>query len=773
MKYLFIKFRRDVARMWVQFIAVFMMSVLAITIYSGMEGVWYGLKCETDSYYEETKLADAWVNGTQISDDMVSQIAHLEEIEKVDKAMTLTLGVTSFSDKTDLKVISTDSTDLFAPVIRDGAFLDTETDDFIWIDETFANERDLSVGDEISLKYNDKEKKLKIAGTILHSEFIYYTGSVTDTVPDHKHHGYAWISEKTAKNLYGGYVCNELRLRLTDEDDVPDSEIESILGDAYYNFSVRDDISSVSQIKKEINQMQNMANLFSAVFIMLAILCMYSTMTRIVHTQTLYIGTMKAIGFSNLMIRLHYVCYGLFVSLIGCLCGTFMGKNIVSRAVMRIKKATLTMPEWKVSLSKNIYLVIGAIVLVCVGATLLAVQKTMNQYPAESMRSNQNVKKNKHYIGSNNNKLWKKFSYQTKWMIRDNLQNIVRWIISIIGIAGSMVLMMAGLGFHDSINYSNDYVYNKQFSYQYKAVLNTVDSPEEILAFEKNFTGTFQREYEYSIDIFDQDNNKERRTISVIEDGDFIHLEDTNGNSLSLTEDALVISRKTADKLDLKKGDKVKFRILGRPDYYEAEITDIAISPSPQGIFISNKYLEKNFDGKFVPNTYLFESEEDYDAIADLDIVKEITDIDSQFDNMKIMTKSVMTIIYLMIIASVLLGCIIIYNLGMLSFIERMRDYATMKVIGFYQKEIRSIIIRDSLIVTVIGWLIGIPVGYWFLSFYIGIVQFKTFEWVPTLTVLSFCISTLIVILVSLIVNLVVANKVKKISMVEALKSVE
>ena len=126
-----------------------------------------------------------------------------------------------------------------------------------------------------------------------------------------------------------------------------------------------------------------------------------------------------------------------------------------------------------------------------------------------------------------------------------------------------------------------------------------------------------------------------------------------------------------------------------------------------------------------------------------------------------------------MIIASVLLGCIIIYNLGMLSFIERMRDYATMKVIGFYQKEIRSIIIRDSLIVTVIGWLIGIPVGYWFLSFYIGIVQFKTFEWVPTLTVLSFCISTLIVILVSLIVNLVVANKVKKISMVEALKSVE
>ena len=172
MKYLFIKFRRDVVRMWVQFIAVFMMSVLAITIYSGMEGVWYGLKCETDEYYEETNLADAWVNGIQITDEMVDEITKLDDVEIVDKAMTLTLGVTDFNDKTDLKVISTDSDELFAPIIRDGSSLDTEASGSVWVDETFADKRDLAVGDEITLKYNDKEHKLRIAGTILHSEFI-------------------------------------------------------------------------------------------------------------------------------------------------------------------------------------------------------------------------------------------------------------------------------------------------------------------------------------------------------------------------------------------------------------------------------------------------------------------------------------------------------------------------------------------------------------------------------------------------------------------------
>ena len=155
------------------------------------------------------------------------------------------------------------------------------------------------------------------------------------------------------------------------------------------------------------------------------------------------------------------------------------------------------------------------------------------------------------------------------------------------------------------------------------------------------------------------------------------------------------------------------------------------------------------------------------------DIVKETSTIENQFASMKIMTKSVMTIIYLMIVASVLLGCIIIYNLGMLNYIERFRDYATMKVLGFYQREIRNIIIRDSMITTIIGWIIGIPCGYKFLSFYIGIVQFKTFEWVPTLTKAGFIIASIVVIFCSLIVNIVVAHKVTKISMVEALKSVE
>lgn len=770
MKYLFVKLRRDITKMWLQFFAVFMMSVLAITIYSGMEGVWYGLSLEVDEYYDETSIADIWVNGTMITDDMVSDIEEIAGVNKVSKSMTSTVQIVTENDeKPDIKLISIDGTELFNPIIRDGDDYDDSSKDGIWVDEVFCQKRKLKIGDTLTLKNNQLEKDFVIKGTILDSEFIYYTGSVTDTVPNHELHGYGMISPKAAKAFYGTYICNEIRMDVEDDCDCIklQENIEDVLADAYLNFSVKDDIASVSQITKEINQMQNMANLFSAVFIVLAVLCMYSTMTRLINNQTIQIGTMKAIGFSNCKIRLHYMCYGFFVSFAGCFIGIFFGKALVSKAVMRVKKATLTLPEWKVALSYRTYIIIFLIVLICVFATILAAQKGLGKLPAETMRD-ASVRKSKTI------KLSNKFDYKSKWMIRDNMQNIVRWIMSIIGVAGSMILMMAGLGFRDSINYSNDYVYDKQYTYEYKMVLNGQYSPDAFTEFVERLQDEYQTVFEYNIDMWYPDSlEKERRTISVLEDGDFVHLETINNKKVELKKNTVAISNKIASVLGVKVGDEIKIRILGTNEFEKLKITDIVIAPSPQGIFISKEYWENNLDRTYTPSAFLLNSEADYDAVRNLDIVKETSTIDNQFASMKIMTKSVMTIIYLMIIASVLLGCIIIYNLGMLNYIERFRDYATMKVLGFYQREIRNIIVRDSLITTIIGWAIGIPCGYKFLSFYIGIVQFKTFEWVPTLSMVSLVIASVVVLACSIMVNIIVAHKVTKISMVEALKSVE
>lgn len=776
MRYLFTKMRRDISKMWVQFFSVFMMSVLAITIYSGMEGVWYGLQCQVEEYYEKTQLADAWINGINITEEMVNEIEEESYVNCIEKSMTLTVTLVDENEKPDIKLMSMDENKLFEPYVIEGKEYDNTSSDGIWLDETFAKERNIKVGDTIKLTYGPCEKEFQIEGLILHSEFIYYTGSITDTVPNHKIHGYGLISNVAATQFYGKVICNELRVNLNDncEYNEVQQRVEEILGSNYHSFLIRDDISSVSQIEKEINQMQSMANLFSAVFILLALLSMYTTMTRLINTQQVQIGTLKAIGFSDFKIRLHYILYGMCVSLAGCLIGTFFGKLLVSKAVMKVKKATLTMPVWQVELSYRTYIIIAGIVFICILATILASGKSLKKLPCESMRAEAaGTKSKKGLINPERLLGWNKLEYNTKWMIRDIFQNKTRWIMSIIGVAGSMVLMMAGLGFKDSIDFSNDYVYSKQFDYDYKIVCNSQYSEDEFEEMMSMTENEVQQVYEANLEMYySDDETKEMRVLSVIDEGSYIHLEDINGDVVHLSNTTVAISKKTAEKLKVDIGDTIKCRIIGEIDFIEFTISDIVISPSPQGIFISSEYWTQELDRNFNASSLLV-CESDYENVKDLGIIKETASIEQQLSNMKIMTKSVMTIIYLMIVASVLLGGIIIYNLGMLNYVERYREYATMKVLGFYQREVRSIIIRDCMITTLVGWLIGIPVGFKFLNFYIGIVQFKSFEWVPTLNNASLIVSSIAVICCSVVVNLIVAHKVTKISMVEALKSVE
>ena len=153
--------------------------------------------------------------------------------------------------------------------------------------------------------------------------------------------------------------------------------------------------------------------------------------------------------------------------------------------------------------------------------------------------------------------------------------------------------------------------------------------------------------------------------------------------------------------------------------------------------------------------------------------MKNVITREEQLDNTEIVANSVMSIVKLLIIASIVLGIVILYNLGILNYVERIREYATMKVLGFYQKEIRRIAILECLITTAIGWLIGLPLGRLFLKVYVKIISFDTFEWIATVNIKTYVIASVVIVGVSVVVNLILANKVKKIVMIEALKSVE
>lgn len=763
MKYLFTKMRRDILSMWSQFFSVFMMALIALTIYSGMEGVWYGLKLEVEAYYKDTNLADGWIAGKIISDQDIEKILNINGIENIDSGMEVSASISN-EKNTNIQLISVENTNLFQPYIITGDDYEEGLSDAIWLDYSFAAERGYELGDVIKINYNDIEKEFRIEGLILHSEFIYYTGQSGTTVPNHKEYGYALISPKAMETFLGQYHYNKIRIACEKDADYAkiQENVENILKDNYISFLKREDLSSVSQITKEIAQMQSMANLFSAVFILLAILSMYTTMTRLVKTQVAQIGTLKAIGFSDWSIRVHYAVYSIFLPLIGGLLGTVLGQLVVSKAVMKIKKTTLTLPEWKVQLSMFSYLLILFLIVICVAATIIATWKGIAKLPAEIMRGSISTnKKYRHDISKTIR------NSELTWFIRDIVQNKVRWLMCVIGVAGSMVLMIAGLGFKDSINASNDYVYGQQYTYTYKMQIG--EQRNVLNRYINSFDGNLTQLYENNAELY-MNNEMDIRTLTVFDNSKYIHFEKDH-KAIELSNGKIAISKKLAEDHGICEGDTIKIRPIGAAETLDIEITDIVDSPSPQGIFMNSFTWEEECGEEFYPTAIL--SNTQGNLSIGKDIIKDTLTLNQQLNDMKKMTRSVMAIIYLLITASIVLSIIMLYNLGTLNYIERYREYATLKVLGFYQKEIRRLILRDCILTTFLGWIIGIPIGFKFLDYYIGVVQFKSFQWIPYLTRLDFIMASVIIISVSFLVNLWLAYKVTKIDMVEALKDVE
>jgi putative ABC transport system permease protein len=352
MKYLFTKMRRDLAKMWTQFFSVFLMALLGVLIYAGVEGLWYGMQTEMHRYFKQTNLASAWVYGKGINNDDVSKIKSVSGVTDCSPAMTVTVkaktGIGGNEEKQpDLKLTAAAQNDISKLVCVEGSGF-SSTGSGIWLDNNFAKANSLHTGDKITIEYGQNQKELEIKGLVQNAEYIYYTGSSIDLMPNYQAHGYATINEDTAKNFFGGIQDNEMRVKLTDTTNSQQfqKDAESTLGEKYMGYADRESLTTVSNPIQKARQIQKVSILFSSVFILLALLSMQTAMTRLVDTQRIQIGTLKALGYRNRQIRLHYALYGLAVGLLGGTAGLLIAPVTITPILMNTQKAAYTLPNW-------------------------------------------------------------------------------------------------------------------------------------------------------------------------------------------------------------------------------------------------------------------------------------------------------------------------------------------------------------------------------------------------------------------------------------------
>lgn len=762
MNYLLRKMFREIKIYWMQFISVFLMALISITIFSGMASVWNGLDVSTKKYVEDTNLANYIIYTKGILEEeqseMLKKLNKLDKVEKISLASNIQTLVKE--NETNLNIKALDNQDAISPLTVEGKKFDTQ-EDGIWIDKNFAEENNLKVGDYITVQFLDKEEKFEIKGLVLHSEYIYYTGTLTETIPNHKLYGYGFISKNNMDKLNPLKMYSEIRIKSS--DSLNEEKIKEIVGSSFVKMAKRSDIYSYERVNKENSQMKKTSTLFSVIFVCLSLLTMYTSMMRLVQKQKIFIGTMKAIGISKRRIRLHYAAYGLSISVTGSLLGLLLGRLLISPSLLKIKQTTITIPNWELVHSEYTYLLIALIVFICMGAAIFATNKALKGMPAETMRNTNNMDiEVKKMCLEKSNFIWNKISYYWRWVLRDISRNKIRFIMGIIGVMGGMVLLVAGLGGQQSIYKSNDFVFENQFKYDVKAIIIDLKSVEKIK--EKK-----QLNFETEIDI-DSNGNLRKNMLTACEESDLITYFDLEDKKINLRDEKAVITRKIAEELKIKIGDKIKIRPNAK-EWEEVEISNITKNLTPQGIVLSKKYYEDKF-GDFIPNIILVNNMSE-DQINDIGGFTAPISKDRQIVCVDKLVESVNSIVKLLIVASILLTVVILYNLGTLNFIEKTREYATLKVLGFKQKEIRNIVIKDCVLTIIIGWVIGLFASINFLKLYIKIISFDNFEWRPFIDFKLMAVCSIIVISTSIIINLIMSSKVRKISMVESLKSVE
>ncbi len=533
--------------------------------------------------------------------------------------------------------------------------------------------------------------------------------------------------------------------------------------DGYYNsFVDRSNHPSVNQFSQEITKHKMMADIFPVVFIIITMLILLTTMTRIIAHQRNQIGILKANGFRNITIILHYMSYGLLMVLMGSLLGLILGPMTLPRLFYPSMIKSYQLPLWNPAWSINFAFVTVFMVLFSLFVSYWAVSSISNEKPSDAIKPKAPKVSTSGLIEKL--KIWKRLSFNVRWNYRDAKRNKLRGLMTIIGVMGCSALLVGAFGLYDGLNDVKEWEYNQINHYDSKLVIDEdaltsqIDNAASEVNGEKIMEGTIEIE---------SDTMKKSGSLLVLNDTPLITPTDDDWNKIGLKNDEVSISQKMADMLGVGVGDTVKWHIMGSNKWVKTKIDKIHADPISQGIIMSPDKLEK-LGLNYTP-TSIITSEYVNKTFDGIKTTNSIVDIESSWDDI---TETMWLIIYVLIFFACLLAIIALYNLGLLSFTEIEREISTLKVLGFKSNDLRRLLLTQNLFFTVIGFILGIPLGLYILGL-MWQSSGDAFYIIPSLTITNVLLTAAITFTLSIVVNLMFSRKIKKLDMVESLKRIE
>ena len=760
------KLLRDMTRAAMQFLSIIALCALGTFAFAALDGTARMTRVTLDTYFEENNLADYWITLPSADRTSLDKVAAVPGVATVRARASADLETTLPGDVSVSVTAYDGAMDINTPLLREGALLEENDRRGCLVEERFANAHGLVPGSRLGVKLGGQEYTFIVRGVVVSPEYIVVSNGI---VADPNAYGYLLINACAMETLPLTQIVATLDGGA--DSDAVRAAIEAALPDALV--VDRSSHQSTARANNDAQMFENMTYIFPVLAYAIAALIVMTTLSRMIDNQRMQMGTLKALGFSARQIRNHYLSYALVPSALGALLGTLIGHYTLPYFLWDALIGQNEMPyQLSPPISVPAWCMTGLSVVLSMGILLYSYRASARETTAALLRPKP-PKDGKRILLERITFLWSRFSFNTKMIVRNLMRNKLRSFMSFVGILCCTMLIITSLGLQDSVTAMSVNYYTKTLSYDLRANLTgEVDTAE---SYERRLdAGAVECIMEKSVSVR-ADGGTRTVMLTVLRDDQQMQNLGKDETFVALQTGTAAVTYKLTKTLNLKIGDTIRLYLPGDDEPAEFVIGQIVHNNVSQGVYLNRTTWESLRKGEFTPTAIQIRGPGER-CLTQLDAMDEVDDIDypaEQIGDMTRMLETLSSVFTLLTGIALALAFVICYNMGLMNFVERTREYATLKVLGYHQKEIRRLILRENRMVTLSGVLLGIWPGIMLVDVILHSCEPESGYYPGSPALQSIVIACVVTYCFSELIQRLLTRKVQKIDMVEALKSVE
>jgi putative ABC transport system permease protein len=787
-----VKFFRDLGESKGQFVSVLAVVIIGVMFYTGLYSALEDFSGAGDKYFKEYRLGDLWCSVYRAPEGVVERIESISGVKMA--AGRVVQDVRIYVEDRNVMVRLISMPDQKSDTVNDimltyGSYFSSEKANQCIISDKFFKANHLSIGQTIEPIINGERVKLTVIGAAKSPEYTYEIREATELIPDPQKFGVVYVKKSFLQSAldYKGYI-NDISVLLDQDGDVKKvkEEMKRVL-DQYGVISTveRKDQTSFNMFNTDAKALESLSAIFPMLFFIASAVIIYITMTRMIENQRTLMGVLKAFGYNNWQIMLHYQTYPFLVGILGSITGSVIGVFFIGKGMLGIFNMLYDIPTGDTAVHLRLVLPASLMALFfCMLAGYNACKKELRLVPAESMRPKPPAS-GKRALLESFRLFWECINFSWKIIFRNLFRYKKRSVMTSIGIIFSMALLLVALSVRSSMGYLMSVQYEDIQKFDMKISFSKIMSTDE-LNYMKSIDHVVSVEpiLETGMEISSGWQKKDIG-IMALENGSKLYgVYDRKGNPAILPPEGILLPERLMAALRLDSGDQVYLRSY-YPGKNEEKNKKAVIVKGVTSQFIGQSgicsidFLDYLLGEGVVTNAA-------HIKLEGLQFEKEVTDqlkgvvavstIQSKAEvvvNTEKTLKSMNSIILFMLLGASILAIAVIYNITNINIFERRRELATLSVLGFTEGELKSLVFNENYFVSAFGVLAGMPLGRFLAELVIQTQANDNMQLPTILKPSSYLTAAIMVMLFTAMTNFLIRNKITSINMVESLKSAE